>query len=35
MDLISTALESPGEVLSILVAEALEQRFDGWVRRLS
>ena len=31
MDLIGAALDAPQALLSLLLAECLEQRFDGWV----
>lgn len=31
-DLLGTVLQNPQAVLSVLVAEAKEQHFDGWVR---
>ena len=31
MDLIGAALDAPQALVSLLLAECLEQRFDGWV----
>ena len=31
MDLIGAALDTPQALVSLLLAECLEQRFDGWV----